>query len=109
MMRDLGLVSLVWQGDAIYARAGEWILGFDWPGDPVFAGPATPADAELLEILEETRLGLTFEQYVGTKDAVLIKAPVDLRYFELFGVLQVVAGFEYAEPNAVGVLTPAGA
>jgi hypothetical protein len=105
-MRDLGIVSLVWRGRAIYAKAGEWILGFEQPplNEIEWAGPATSADPELLEALAAPRLGIQFDHYLGTKHSVLIRVPTSLKYHTLYDALSGLPKFSHLEPNGVGVL-----
>jgi hypothetical protein len=70
-MDEHGLISMEWQGQQIYARAGEWTVGFERPEPTIDAdgerhsnieraGPATPADPDLVAALDSLGLGITF-------------------------------------------------
>lgn len=96
-----------------YAVPGEWIVSlkrnaaiFSPDGELVdlnieWAGPTTPVAPELLAYLDKSGLGLEFEQYLGTKDAFLISAPVDLTYQQIEAALKGLDQFETVEPNGV--------
>jgi subtilisin family serine protease len=114
----LGLVSLSWQGSEVYAKAGEWIVGFkrqaptfSAEGDLIdlnieWAGPATPAP-ELQQQFDRLGLGIEFDHYLGSKDFVLIDAPQGVSFKELNAALGQLDRFSNVEPNLAGAMAPA--
>lgn len=100
------------QGQAIYAKAGEWIVGLERPR-PTFspdgelldlniewAGPTTRAP-ELQASLDRLPLEITFGGYAGSKDIFLARTPASVTLNELRAALQDLEKFSYVGPNAI--------
>lgn len=112
-MPERGWVSMEWQGQLVYAKAGEWIVGLERP-QPTFgpsgelidlniewAGPNTPPDPELQRYLQESDVDITFGGYAGSRDIFLVRTPESVTYEQLAAALAGLPKFSHVGPNAI--------
>lgn len=119
-MDALGLVTLNWKGQDVYAKAGEWIVKLDRGGfepirytpggEPIFNPTLrgtidTTPRPEHQRFFETAGPEVTFGQYLGAPDYLLVKAPPALGLEQLQGALRNLPDFSYAEPNTLQYTT----
>jgi subtilisin family serine protease len=111
-LQSNGLVDIPWQGQQVYAKAGEWVVGFNHAAATFtpegklidlgvrFAGRTRPAP-ELQASFDRAGLGVQFDHYLGVEHMALIKVPDDVPFERLNTALQALPNFSYVEPNSV--------